>query len=209
MGRHPSFSYGETTDFALPMGVPIPLLTPTNSGGAVATWTIHPTLPAGLSFNPTNGTISGTPTAVASATMYTVTASNALGQSAVTLTISVVADTLVYLGHASTITNLFFNGTNVFSEDASGQWVLWNYGSGVGLTSGDSHCNLTHYPDFPCGTAPLSALGGTTVAIETLAGYELRSITDGHLLATIAAPSPQRPWWKLAADGSYARGRRH
>ena len=41
--------------------------TPTNAGGAVSTWAIHPaasTLPSGLLFGPSNGTIYGTPTTV-------------------------------------------------------------------------------------------------------------------------------------------------
>ena len=59
-----------------------------NSGGA-ATYTINPPLSAGLSIDSTNGTISGVPTAVASATTYTVTASNDAGDSSATVNITV------------------------------------------------------------------------------------------------------------------------
>ena len=59
-----------------------------NSGGA-ATYTISPPLSAGLSIDSTNGTISGVPTAVASATTYTVTASNDAGDSSATVNITV------------------------------------------------------------------------------------------------------------------------
>jgi hypothetical protein len=44
-----------------------------NSGGAIASCTAAPTLPAGLSINSTTCTISGTPTEVRARTVYTVT----------------------------------------------------------------------------------------------------------------------------------------
>lgn len=62
--------------------------TPTIGGGAVATWSITPALPSGLSFDTTNGVISGTPTAVTSAANYTVTASNASGSTQATVNIA-------------------------------------------------------------------------------------------------------------------------
>ncbi len=77
---------------------------PTNSGGAVTTWTINgstTTTPAslsaiGLTFNFTAGaafgTITGTPTALLAATPYTFTATNGFGTSGtITVTISVIA----------------------------------------------------------------------------------------------------------------------
>jgi hypothetical protein len=44
--------------------------------GTVQAWSVLPALPAGLAINATTGTISGTPTAVAAAATYTVSASN-------------------------------------------------------------------------------------------------------------------------------------
>jgi len=50
-------------------------ITPQVSGmAAVTSWSVSPSLPAGLSLNSTTGAISGTPTAAASASNYTVTA---------------------------------------------------------------------------------------------------------------------------------------
>ncbi len=51
-------------------------------------YSISPTLPAGLSFDSTNGTISGTPTKVTPATNYIITAINGGGSSSTTITIS-------------------------------------------------------------------------------------------------------------------------
>jgi hypothetical protein len=66
-------------------------ITPGNSGGVVVTWSIDRTLPAGLTFDTSNGTISGTPTASSPQTNYLVSATNSGGMSSATLTITVVA----------------------------------------------------------------------------------------------------------------------
>lgn len=60
-----------------------PLALPTARGGVGPyTYTLTPTLPAGLSLNATTRTISGTPTVVTTATTYTYTATDANGASA-------------------------------------------------------------------------------------------------------------------------------
>jgi len=51
-------------------------------------YTISPALPAGLSFDVTTGIISGTPTAVTSATTYTITGYNSSGSNATTVSIT-------------------------------------------------------------------------------------------------------------------------
>jgi hypothetical protein len=63
--------------------------TPTNSGGAVTSYSVAPTLPAGLSLNAATGVISGTPTAVTAQALYKVTAGNAGGNSTAGLTLTV------------------------------------------------------------------------------------------------------------------------
>ena len=72
------------------VGTAIPPITITNNGGAVAraSYSISPNLPAGLSINPSIGSISGTPTAVAGAQTYTITA-NGVGIPTVTATATV------------------------------------------------------------------------------------------------------------------------
>ena len=70
-------------------GTAITPIAPTASGGPVASWSISPALPAGLTFNATTGEINGTPTAVSPLTTYTVTATNAGGSGTTTLTIEV------------------------------------------------------------------------------------------------------------------------
>ena len=64
-------------------------------------YTITGTLPAGLSFSTTTGTISGTPTASSAATNYTITAYNTIGSSSTSISIA-VGTTVAWLGFTST-----------------------------------------------------------------------------------------------------------
>ena len=63
-------------------------LTPSVTG-MVTTWSVSPALPAGLGLNTSTGVISGTPTSVAASTSFTVTASNAGGQTTTVVQLSV------------------------------------------------------------------------------------------------------------------------
>ncbi|HLU69359.1 MAG TPA: putative Ig domain-containing protein, partial [Fibrobacteria bacterium] len=62
----------------------------TSTGGAVASYSIAPALPAGLTLNTTTGRIAGTPTGASAAANYTVTATNASGTATATVNITVV-----------------------------------------------------------------------------------------------------------------------
>ena len=59
-----------------------------STGGAIASFAISAT-PAGMSFSTSTGALSGTPTTVAGATAYTVTATNASGSTTQTFTLTV------------------------------------------------------------------------------------------------------------------------
>ena len=65
--------------------------TPSVSGGTITSWEINATLPAGLNFGTTNGSIWGTPTVLqTTATTYTIWANNTGGSSSATINITVV-----------------------------------------------------------------------------------------------------------------------
>ena len=82
-----SLSYNANSVFV--KDVAIVDLHPTVSGGAVASYSIRPELPAGLSLNTRTGVISGTPTDGTPSTTYTITASNSEGSVATQITFSV------------------------------------------------------------------------------------------------------------------------
>lgn len=83
------------------VGSPITANSPTSSGGAVTSYSVNPTLPAGLSLGSSTGVISGTPTQVSSANDYVVTASNATGSVNATLSITVNAAAPVGLAYST------------------------------------------------------------------------------------------------------------
>jgi hypothetical protein len=70
-------------------GTAITANSPSSSGGVVASYSVSPALPAGLSLSTTTGIISGTPTAVTPTATYTVTASNSAGSATAPLSITV------------------------------------------------------------------------------------------------------------------------
>lgn len=73
------------------VGTAITPNTATTQGGAPTTFGVSPALPAGLSLDTSTGTIAGTPTATASQTAHTVTATNAAGQTTTDVLVTVGA----------------------------------------------------------------------------------------------------------------------
>lgn len=84
-----SLSYPQTTISAT-VGQAITVDTPTVTG-TVTSFAVAPALPAGMGLNATTGAISGTPTAVAAQSSYTITGSNISGSTTATLQITVNA----------------------------------------------------------------------------------------------------------------------
>ena len=80
-----------TSNANYPIGGMITSNTPASSGGVPMQYAIAPSLPTGLSIDVKTGVISGTPTAAAAATQYTVTASNLAGSTTAFLSITVTA----------------------------------------------------------------------------------------------------------------------
>jgi hypothetical protein len=62
-----------------------------NAGGAVASYTLSPSVSNGLSYNTSTGLLSGTPSAVAASVTYTITATNTAGSDSATFSITVIA----------------------------------------------------------------------------------------------------------------------
>lgn len=90
----PIISYASPKIYTI--NAPITPLVPEQKGGAVEPngYSIDKPLPAGLMLNPNTGVISGTPTALSPATVYTITARNAAGPSQATLNIKISDEVL-------------------------------------------------------------------------------------------------------------------
>jgi hypothetical protein len=88
-------------------GATITPLVPTSSGGAVSGYAINTPLPAGLLFDTNTGIISGTPTALSSATTYKVIATNATGTVTTTIVLTVNPAAPAQLGLYETDTLIY------------------------------------------------------------------------------------------------------
>jgi gliding motility-associated-like protein len=136
-----SLSYSPATQ-TVRQGTAITAMTPTISGGA-PTYTISPSLPAGLSINATTGVISGTLTAAQTGTVtYTITATNTGGST--TATVSLVfntAPTAIALAPATVAENAA-SGTTVGTLSATdadtGDTFTYALVSGTGSTDNAS-----------------------------------------------------------------------
>ena len=192
----PSVAYSSPY-YAYTAGVSAQTIKPTTSGGAVVTWSVSPALPPGLALSTADGSISGQPTAAAAAANYKITAGNPGGQSSATLTIAVAAAPLLDLGLASSVTLMRYVNSSVLSQDDTGQWLLQDFASGAALASG-----VGRGATLANGATSYIDLRNNLMIDQIPSGLEVRSATDGQLLATIPAPTGVS-WYRLATDGSY------
>jgi len=122
----PNITYPQST-YTLFSGNAI-TITPSNSGGAVNSWTINPALPTGLSINPSTGVISGTPANGFNNTTYTITGTNGSCTDSTTLELNALtcygfnAGDMILRGNAS------ISGSDVTLTPATGNQfgALWS-----------------------------------------------------------------------------------
>ena len=166
----PNISISSATVTAT-VGTAIADITITSSGGAVASYGIAPTLPDGLTLDTSNGTISGTPTAVSASTNYTITATNSSGLDTVTLTIVVnVAPVAVPNISISSATVTATVGTAIADITiTSSGGVVTSYGIAPTLPEG-----LTL--DTSNGT-----ISGTPTAVSTSTNYTITATNSSGL----------------------------
>lgn len=112
-GLPPNISYPSSA-YVFPKSTTITPVSITNTGGAVTSaYSISSSLPIGMSFNTSNGQISGTPTTITALTNYQVIASNTNGADTafVGITVSDIAPAITY----SPTVNNFIKGTAIHS----------------------------------------------------------------------------------------------
>ncbi len=90
LGAPKNLSYSNTPNVGYVTGGIFATMNPTVSGGTVASYSITPALPAGVTLNTTTGVISGTPTTQTNQTNHTVTATNASGSTTAQITITIL-----------------------------------------------------------------------------------------------------------------------
>ena len=168
-----SVSYSPNS-FTLTKGTAMTAVTPSSSGGPVTSWSVSPSLPAGLSLDTSTGEISGTPSAITSSASYTITASNTGGSDTATVTIvvnDVAPSSITYSPNSFTLTK----GTAMTSVTPS--------------TSGGPVTSWSVSPSLPAGLSLDTSTGeisGTPTAITSSASYTITaSNTGGSDTATV------------------------
>ncbi len=170
----PPSSLSYTTPNVYTVGTTISALNPTSTGGTITQYTIGPSLPAGLTINPTTGVISGTPTAASSQTSYTVTGTNAAGTITTTVVITV---------NVAAPASLSYNTPNVYTLGGGAITALNPTSTGGTITQ------YTIGPSLPAGLSINSTTGvisGTPTAASGQTTYTVTGTNStGSVTATI------------------------
>ena len=124
-------------------GTAITAMVPSASGGVIASYSISPALPAGLSFNTTTGIVSGTLTAAQTGSVtYTITATNSGGSTTATVTLifntaptDLALNTTSVAENAASATTV---GTLSATDADAGDTFTYSLVSGTGSTDNAS-----------------------------------------------------------------------
>ena len=185
----PAISLSNSSGYTLVNTAASSLYSITNTGGAVTSYSISPSLPSGLSFSTATGLISGTPTAVSSATNYTITArrlsaSNGTSSSS-TATFNygvyTVAPTTTTTSTSTTTTTTVAPATTIAAATttvAPGTTVASGNGGGTGTTV-PSSSSSSSVPLLRSSTSDTVAATTTTSTVP--------------VTTTTVAPGPQAP----------------
>ena len=141
--------------------------TPSNSGGAVVSYSILPALPGGLSLSTSTGVISGAPAVLSPATNYTVTATNSGGSTTATVNITVndvAPSVLIYSTNPATYTK---NTTITNNTPTSTGGPVVSYSISPALPAGLSFSTST------------GVISGTPTAVSAATDYTVTAINSG------------------------------
>jgi hypothetical protein len=133
-----------------------------STGGAVDSYSISPSAPAGMTFNTSTGSFTGTPTTNASATTFTVTATNAGGSATVTFVLTVIAaipDTVISVAAIGGVTRPVTGATPVTT-----------------VTSANGYTGTVTWSGSPS-TFAVGTIYTATITLTAASGYTLTGVT--------------------------------
>ena len=151
---------------------------PASSGGAAASYSLTPALPAGLTLDPTTGVISGTPTAVTLSASYTITAANTNGFTTASVSITVNDIPPSSLGYSNnpavfTVGTALVSGTKNLPTSSGG--VVVSYSITPALPAGITLNSQGETRGTPTAASPTTVYtvtavnsGGSTTASLTI-----------------------------------------
>jgi gliding motility-associated-like protein len=160
-----------TTPNVYTVGSTITALNPSSTGGAITSYTISPSLPGGLTIDPTTGIISGTPSVVSSQTSYIVTGANGSGTSTATVVITV--NVAAPAGLIYTTPNVYTVGSTITALNPS--------------STGGAITSYTISPSLPGGLTidpTTGVISGTPSAVSSQTSY---TVTGTNASGTITA----------------------
>jgi hypothetical protein len=137
-------------------------VTGTNSVDVPITYSISPSLPSGMSISSTTGSVSGTPSVAVDTTVRTINASNSIGWTSTTLTVTtaIAPSNLVY-----TVTN------GIYKVSAS---ISANTPSITGTSTSNTPMTFAVSPSLPSGlsiSSTTGAISGTPTSSTAKASY--------------------------------------
>jgi hypothetical protein len=170
IANSPNITYTSTyQNQVFVQGTAITAFSPTNSGGAITSCVISPTLPAGLAINATTCAISGTPTAVAAQNSYTITATNTAGSSnaTISLTVNDVPPNITYAGNITANSYGFKPGTTIPTETPT--------------NAGGTIVSCSSNPALPSGLilSTLCVITGNPTTTQTAKNYLISATNSG------------------------------
>ncbi len=134
-----------------------PSITTNGTTGSITSWAINATVPSGLTFETSNGTIWGTPTQVVSGAVFTVWANNSVGSKSTTINITIndVGVTAITYPSENITLTLYHTMTTATPSTTGGTATTW--GISPSLPSGMSFDSAT------------GAISGTPENLQTTA----------------------------------------
>ena len=187
----PSISISPATVTAT-VGTAIANITIDSSGGAVDSYSISPTLTAGLTLDTATGAISGTPTATAPSRTYTITASNSAGTDTAMVNITVnaapvvnnpaptIATVLVNIDLAVNAQSHTLNVANKFS-DPDDTLTFSVQSDNTATASVDVSGNMVTITPIAIGTTTITVTAADTIG---------QTVTQTFMVTVISSPLP-------------------
>jgi 6-phosphogluconolactonase len=136
--------------------------------GPVTSWSVNPSLPAGLTLNTSTGVISGTPLAQQSAASYTITASNSYGSTTALVTIEVIISYKYFL---------------YFGDNSSANIYKYEIDiSSGGLINPNSFANTLSYTNSLTADSSRNILYTACAGSHNMSSFSI-TVSDGSLVS--------------------------